>query len=117
MTVVAADGHRALWQLDDRAENSNTPARNGAAGGRGDCHPAWMSDAEPVESTEHYDNGALKLTGFLLDGEMHGPWSFYRRDGSLMRAGSFERGRQVGRWQTYDRTGQVVKETAFPDAG
>jgi antitoxin component YwqK of YwqJK toxin-antitoxin module len=44
---------------------------------------------------------------------MHGDWSFYRADGSLMRAGSFERGRQVGVWRTYDRSGKVVKETTF----
>jgi antitoxin component YwqK of YwqJK toxin-antitoxin module len=73
-----------------------------------------MSDDEPVESTERYDNGNLKLSGFLVDGEMHGAWSFYRRDGSLMRSGSFDRGRQVGVWRTHDRAGKVLKETTLP---
>jgi antitoxin component YwqK of YwqJK toxin-antitoxin module len=44
---------------------------------------------------------------------MHGPWEFFRKDGSLMRAGRFDRGRQVGLWRTYDRSGTVVKETTF----
>jgi antitoxin component YwqK of YwqJK toxin-antitoxin module len=44
---------------------------------------------------------------------MHGAWSWYRTDGSLMRTGSFDRGRQVGIWRTYDRAGNVVKETPF----
>jgi antitoxin component YwqK of YwqJK toxin-antitoxin module len=44
---------------------------------------------------------------------MHGPWEFYRADGSMMRSGSFERGRQVGTWRTFDRSGAVVKETDF----
>jgi antitoxin component YwqK of YwqJK toxin-antitoxin module len=44
---------------------------------------------------------------------MHGPWKFFRRDGSLMRSGSFDRGAQVGVWRTYDRTGSVLKETDF----
>jgi len=48
---------------------------------------------------------------------MHGDWSFYRRDSSLMRQGSFDRGRQVGRWLTFDRTGRVVKETDFGRSG
>jgi antitoxin component YwqK of YwqJK toxin-antitoxin module len=74
-----------------------------------------MGDDEPVESIEHYDNGNLKLSGFHLDGEMHGAWSFYRRDGSLMRSGSFDRGRQVGVWRTHDRAGKVVSETILPD--
>ena len=44
---------------------------------------------------------------------MHGPWKFFRRDGTPMRSGSFDRGVQVGVWRTYDRTGRVVKETDF----
>ena len=66
-----------------------------------------------VAQEELYDNGRTKFTGSLLDGEMHGEWSWYRRDGSLMRTGAFDRGRQVGTWRTYDRSGKVVKETSF----
>jgi antitoxin component YwqK of YwqJK toxin-antitoxin module len=67
----------------------------------------------PAPETTHYPNGNIKFTGGYLDGEMHGKWSFYRADGSLMRSGAFERGRQVGAWRTYDRDGRVVKETDF----
>jgi antitoxin component YwqK of YwqJK toxin-antitoxin module len=67
--------------------------------------------SEPVAHLEHYANGKIKLAGAHLDGEMHGPWEFYRLDGSLMRTGSFDRGRQVGPWRTFDRAGQMVKET------
>ena len=73
--------------------------------------------AAPVPSVDHYDNGHVRFRGSLLDGEMHGAWEFFRRDGSLMRSGAFERGRQVGTWRTYDRSGQAVKETDFPPAG
>lgn len=69
---------------------------------------------EPVDHEERYDNGRVKLRGAHLDGEMHGDWAFYRRDGSLMRSGAFDRGRQVGTSRTYDRSGRVVKETTFP---
>ena len=63
--------------------------------------------------TEHYDNANLKMTGEMRDGEMHGRWQWFRRDGSLMREGEFEIGKQVGIWRTFDRTGQLVKETNF----
>jgi antitoxin component YwqK of YwqJK toxin-antitoxin module len=53
------------------------------------------------------------LKGAHLDGEMHGPWEFYRTDGSMMRSGEFDRGKQVGVWRTFDRSGHVVKETDF----
>lgn len=70
-------------------------------------------DGEPVEETVQYDNGRTKYTGFRLDGEMHGEWSWYRRDGSLMRTGALDRGQQVGTWRTFDRSGALLKETPF----
>ncbi|MEK6190900.1 MAG: hypothetical protein AABM41_01085 [Chloroflexota bacterium] len=73
------------------------------------------STDEPVEETAHYANGRIKYTGFRLNGEMHGAWSFYRTDGSLMRSGAFDRGKEVGTWRTFDRSGTVVKETSFGD--
>jgi predicted small metal-binding protein len=76
---------------------------------------AMVVPNEPIEETVRYADGTTKYTGFLLDGAMHGGWSWYRTDGSLMRTGTFERGRRVGTWRTYDRTGAVVKETAFGD--
>lgn len=68
-----------------------------------------------VEALDHYPNGQVRFRGANLDGEMHGPWEFFRLDGSLMRAGSFDRGRQVGVWRTYDRKGTVLKETRFKE--
>jgi len=41
---------------------------------------------------------------------MHGPWEFFRKDGSLMRSGEFNRGIQVGIWRTFDRSGNLVSE-------
>ena len=67
----------------------------------------------PVPEVTYYANGKVKYRGANLDGQMHGPWEFFRTDGSLMRAGSFDRGQQVGTWKTFDRDGRVVKETEF----
>jgi antitoxin component YwqK of YwqJK toxin-antitoxin module len=72
--------------------------------------------ANVVPHVEHFDNGRVKLLGAHLDGAMHGAWEFFRRDGSMMRAGTFERGRHVGIWRTYDRAGNVVTETDLGDA-
>lgn len=73
--------------------------------------PTDRHDPEPA--IDHYPNGRVRFRGAHLDGAMHGPWEFYRLDGSLMRAGTFERGRQVGLWRTYDRSGAIVEETRF----
>ena len=70
------------------------------------------------EAIDHYPDGRVRFTGFHLDGEMHGDWTFYRADGSVMRTGSFDHGRQVGVWKTIDRSGNVVKVTEYsPPAG
>ena len=70
--------------------------------------------SKTIPAIDHYDNGKVRFRGANLDGKMHGPWEFFRRDGSRMRSGSFERGKQIGAWRTFDRSGKVLKETEFP---
>lgn len=69
------------------------------------------------EFREYYDNGFAKSIGRLRNGEMTGAWRWFRRDGSLLRSGSFgtgaAAGRQVGEWITYDRSGAPHKVTEF----
>jgi len=69
--------------------------------------------SQSVPDIAHYATGAIQSRGNTLDGEMHGTWEFFRKDGSVMRSGEFDRGRQVGIWRTFDRTGRLVKETDF----
>ena len=71
------------------------------------------NESEPTPDIAYYDTGATRYRGFQLAGQMHGAWEFLRKDGSIMRAGSFDRGRQVGVWHTFDRSGNIVKETDF----
>lgn len=72
--------------------------------------------SEPVPEIDHYSTGAIQSTGFTLDGEMHGYWEFFRKDGTMMRSGHFDRGVQVGTWRTFERSGRLVKETDFSKA-
>jgi uncharacterized protein YdhG (YjbR/CyaY superfamily) len=63
---------------------------------------------------ELYKNGVVKARGSYKGEAMHGAWSFYRKDGTLMRSGPLRAGDQVGTWITYDSAGQPYKETQFP---
>jgi antitoxin component YwqK of YwqJK toxin-antitoxin module len=63
-----------------------------------------------------YENGLFRFKGVYLGGEMHGYWEFYRKDGSVMRTGSFDRGKQVGEWKTFDRSGLLVRTTHFKES-
>jgi antitoxin component YwqK of YwqJK toxin-antitoxin module len=69
--------------------------------------------SDPTPDIAYNDSDAVRYRGFQLDGEMKGAWEFFRKDGSVMRSGSFERGKQVGVWKTFDRARRVVKETDF----
>ena len=60
---------------------------------------------------EFYDNGYMKMRGRMRDDQMHGDWSWWRRDGSLMRTGSFRNGQQVVEWVTSERDSTPVKRT------
>ena len=72
-----------------------------------------MAAAKPVREIITYADGTVKACGSRLNGAMHGAWSFFRLDGSLMRSGRFDRGRQVGVWKTFTRGGALVKGTDF----
>jgi antitoxin component YwqK of YwqJK toxin-antitoxin module len=67
-----------------------------------------MNERSPL-----YDNGLPRFKGEYRGEEMHGYWEFYRKDGTLMRSGSFDRGTQIGVWTTYDQQGHPYKETTF----
>jgi antitoxin component YwqK of YwqJK toxin-antitoxin module len=71
------------------------------------------ASSEPVPETIYYSSGAVQARGLLLDGAPHGPWEWFRKDGTLMRTGQFDRGKQVGIWRTFERSGRLVKETDF----
>lgn len=41
------------------------------------------------EFKEFYSNGQLKVVGRMRHGERHGSWTWFRRDGRIMRTGTF----------------------------
>ena len=65
------------------------------------------------EFLEFYGNGVLKASGRIKNEEMHGDWKWFRKDGVIMRSGSFKAGKQVGVWITYDQKGKPYKKTNF----
>lgn len=62
---------------------------------------------------DFYADGGLKAKGRMKDGEPHGDWTWWRKDGTVMRTGAFDRGRRTGTWTTFGRDGGRVKDTRF----
>ena len=65
------------------------------------------------EYLEFYGNGVLKAIGKMKADKLHGDWKWFRKDGVIMRSGSFKNGTQVGVWITYDQKGKPYKRTNF----
>jgi len=63
--------------------------------------------------TEYHKEGSVCAKGRKLDGELHGYWEWFRKNGTLKRSGTFDRGVQVGEWTTYDAKGKVYKVTTI----
>ena len=67
-------------------------------------------------SVGYHADGAIWNKGQTLDGQMHGYWEFFRKDGTIMRSGHFCQGEEFGARTTYDKAGKVYKVTQIkPD--
>jgi antitoxin component YwqK of YwqJK toxin-antitoxin module len=90
------------------------PAGPGRAGRVIEGELAMRRNIESTEGEEHVDfhkGGSVRAKGRKLNGELHGFWEWFRKDGTRLRSGYFDRGVQVGEWTTYDAKGNVYKVT------
>jgi hypothetical protein len=69
------------------------------------------SAAKANPHINYHKDGSIYAKGQMLDGKMHGYWEFFRKDGTIMRSGSFDREQQIGTWTTYDASGKPYKVT------
>lgn len=65
------------------------------------------------EHVQYHKDGSVWATGKMLDGQTHGYWEWFRKDGTRLRSGHFDRGVQTGEWTTYDKNGAVYKVTTI----
>ena len=70
-----------------------------------------VGSAKGKPHTIYHKDGSIYAKGQLLDGKMHGYWEFFRKNGTIMRSGSFDRDEQIGTWTTYDASGKPYKVT------
>ncbi len=70
--------------------------------------------AEPF--TQFHKDGSVWAQGQVIKNNVPtGYWEWFRKDGTIMRSGTFRDGIQVGTWTTYDKTGQPHKVTDMKD--
>ena len=60
---------------------------------------------------KRHRDGSLWARGQTVDDVATGYWEWFRKDGTMLRSGTFDNGEQVGDWTTYDKTGAPYKVT------
>ena len=60
----------------------------------------------------HSADQASAVGEFLMN-EREGPWSWYRPDGSLQRAGQYAKGLWEGEWHWYDEAGRLTMKKKY----
>ena len=71
-----------------------------------------MAAAKPrrKKHTEYHKDGSIWAKGQMLNGVPVGYWEWFRKEGTMMRSGTFDKdGTQIGEWTTYDKAGAVYK--------
>lgn len=63
------------------------------------------------KTRRYFTNGFTEYTGTIRDGQMHGSWEWFRRDGTIKRSGRFKSGEPIGEWTTYNTDGQPHRTT------
>jgi antitoxin component YwqK of YwqJK toxin-antitoxin module len=71
--------------------------------------------AKVTKHIQHHKNGSIWGKGTVKDGQMHGYWEWFRKNGTKMRSGYFDLGQQVGEWITYDRKGKPYRTTVIDE--
>jgi antitoxin component YwqK of YwqJK toxin-antitoxin module len=63
--------------------------------------------------TYFFKNGKIKAEGLSIKEIMEGEWKFYRETGQLWQVGNFKEGQKHGPWIRYSRNGKLEYEELF----
>ncbi|NEN23228.1 hypothetical protein G3O08_06910 [Cryomorpha ignava] len=63
--------------------------------------------------TYFFKDGKVKAAGAYRNDKMEGEWKFYRITGDLWQVGNFENGDKHGSWIRYDKNGKPETEVKF----
>lgn len=66
---------------------------------------AQLMGDKPLPVTKHYTSGKVHLKSAYLDGQHHGPFEAWYRNGDPKAKGQHERGMKVGAWTEWDADG------------
>lgn len=62
---------------------------------------------------EYYDNERPKLTYFMKDGELHGNYTEYHKNGNISKLCSYIYGVLNGLYEEFDSDGNIITEEFY----
>jgi antitoxin component YwqK of YwqJK toxin-antitoxin module len=78
--------------------------------------PIWPGEDYTGEWVIEWPSGALKFTGFYVNGQPHGPSRSYWENGQIAQTGENAEGQCIGLWEDFLEDGQKFKQTLYEDA-
>jgi len=63
--------------------------------------------------TYFFKDGTIKAQGSSIDNVMEGEWKFFKQTGQLWQVGNFKNGEKHGPWVRYDKNGQLEYQEQF----
>lgn len=80
-----------------------------------ECDPLWPNEDYTGEWIIEWPSGALKYTGYYLNGQPHGLIQCYWENGQIAQTGENVEGRYVGLWEDFFDDGHKFKQTFYED--
>jgi len=56
---------------------------------------------------KYHNDGSIRAKDKMLGNDRY--WEWFRKGGTIVRAGHFKNSKQTGEWITYDKKGKVYK--------
>ena len=70
-------------------------------------------DFDGDKLTYYYKNAEIKATGLYINDQMEEEWLFYRETGQLWQIGNFKNGEKHGFWKRFNKEGNVEYQQNF----
>jgi antitoxin component YwqK of YwqJK toxin-antitoxin module len=78
-----------------------------------ECDPLWPNEDYTGEWIIEWPSGALKYTGYYLNGQPHGPIRSYWENGQIAQTEESVEGRSIGLWEDFSEDGHKFKQTFY----
>ncbi len=93
----------------EKGDGTSSPKKHDQRAG----NDSILEKTSEKQEVVHYPNGNKKLTGQYRNGERHGVWTSWYKDGSIKSELRFRNGKRHGFYKTWYRNGKIRYEGQY----